>query len=83
MKAKIWTFDPNRLVEQGEEIYQKQLKDKLEPDYRGQIVAIEVDSGDYFLGRNVIEATDKAKAKHPDKYFYVVKVGFRAVHKRR
>ena len=72
----------DRLVAKGEEVYQR-VKEKLEPEQRGKIVAIEVESGDYFLGGSVIEAGKKARKKHPNKLFYFVKVGFPAVNRRR
>lgn len=78
----IVTFNKEAFADKGEEIYQG-LKGQLEPKYKGKIVAIEIESGDYFLGKNSIEALTKAKKKHPDKLFYFVKVGYRAVHKRR
>ena len=76
------TVNKERLVARGQEIYQR-LKERLEPDHNGQIVAIEVESGDYFLDNSVVEAGKKAKEKHPDKLFYFAKVGFPAVHIRR
>ena len=72
-----------RLVAQGEVIYQQRLKDHLEPTYHGQIVAIEVESGNYFIGKSVAEAAKKARAKHPQKLFYFARIGFTAVHVRR
>ena len=73
----------DRLVAQGEALYQQHLKSQLEPVYHGQIVAIEVESGDYFIGQSVAEAARKARKKHPEKVFYFVRVGFPAVHVRR
>ena len=59
------------------------LKSQLDPTYHGQIVAIEVESGDYFIGKSVTEAARKAREKYPEKVFYFVKIGFPAVHVRR
>jgi len=72
-----------RLVAQGEALYQQRLKNQLDPTYHGQIVAIEVESGDYFIGKSVTEAARKAREKYPEKVFYFVKIGFPAVHVRR
>ena len=72
----------NRLAERGQEIYER-IKHELEPTHRGKVVAIEVESGDYFLGESVVAAAKKARAKHPDKHFYFVRVGFPSVHIRR
>ena len=64
----------------AEAIYQRRLKPKLERKYKGRIVAIYVDSGDYFLGRTVVEAMEKGRRKHHGKIFYAIRIGYRAVH---
>jgi hypothetical protein len=79
MEEKVLQFDQRKLVSEGKEIYKK-LRDELEPQHRGEIVAIEVDSGEYFFGKTVIEATDKGREKYPDKVFYTVRVGFPVVY---
>jgi len=73
----------NRLSEEGERIYHEKLKPLLEPQYLGKIVAIEIESGDYFVDASVVKAGLQAKAKYPDKVFHFMRVGYRAVHKRR
>jgi hypothetical protein len=79
----ITKVNPKKLAAQGEKIYDEKLKGILEPEHNGKIVAIEVESGDYFLGNSIVEATEKAKQKYPDRLFHVIKVGYPAVHKRR
>lgn len=50
---------------------------------KGLVAAIEPDSGDYFLGKNTIEAVRKARRKYPDTVFYCIRIGYRAVHEHR
>jgi hypothetical protein len=64
----------------AEAIYREKLKLKLEGKYKGRIVAIDVESGDYFLGKTVLEAIEKGRRKHPGKIFYAVRIGYPAVH---
>jgi len=71
--------DTRRLAEKGEELY-KRLKDELEPKYKGKIMAIEVDSEDYFIGDSVSDACKKAKEKYPDRIFHFVKIGYPVVY---
>lgn len=73
------TINPNEIARKGEEIYEKNLKDKIEKDYYGKFVAIEVETGKYFLGETLDEASNKAKKKYPDKINYIKKIGFPAV----
>ncbi len=76
-KAKYTTKE---LCSKGEKIY-AELKEKLEPTLNNKFVAIEVDSGDYFIGNDAIEATEKAKNKYPDSTFFLVRIGHLAAFK--
>ena len=79
---KIVPINMRKFDEKSDEAYEK-LKSELEDKYYRLIVAIEPYSGDYFVGKSVIEAGDKGKQKHPDKIFYFVRPGFRAVRRDR
>ncbi len=43
---------------------------------KGKIVAIDVDSGDYFIGNSTLEAYRIAIKKYPNKKFIFKKIGF-------
>ena len=63
------------LARKGYQLYERKLKILLEPDHLGEFVAIETESGDYFLGSDLDQALEKAEQKYPDKEFFIVKVG--------
>lgn len=65
----------NDIAERGTAIYEA-VKEKYEPDYGGQFLAIDIDSEDIFVGKESAEALQQAREAHPNKVFYVVKVGF-------
>lgn len=67
-----------RLIRQGKKLYKERLRNLLEPDYQGKYVAIEPESGDYYLGHTMSEAYEKAAAAYRDKKFYLTRVGSRA-----
>jgi hypothetical protein len=54
------------------------LKQTLEASSRGQFVAIEVNSGDYFFGSTPLEAINNGKQKYPERFFHVMRVGYKA-----
>ncbi len=56
------------------------VAEKLEPSFKGKIVAIEVESGEYFVGETVLDAAGKARVKHPDKVFHFFHIGFPSVY---
>lgn len=79
MEKEEIVIDKKQFVHKGEEKYQA-LKEKLEPEHKGKIVAIDIETGDYFLGESVIEAVKKGREKYPNKIFFTAKVGFPVVH---
>jgi hypothetical protein len=46
------------------------------------MIAIEVDSGKYFMGDDLAEARRKAETTFPDKIFYFKRVGYKAAFKK-
>lgn len=67
-------------IERANQIYESQIREKLESDHKGEIVAIEITSGAFFLGRNEIEAYEKGIKEYPDKTFVYKRVGYKATH---
>ena len=78
--TEIEYLDKNELTERGKGIY-KSLKSKLEKKYNGKVIAIEVDSGDYVIGDDELDAAIKAREKFPHKIFTFIRIGYLAVHK--
>jgi hypothetical protein len=64
----------------GKELFQK-LDAELHKQYYGKFMAMDAESGDYFLGATMIEADTQARAKYPGKVFYVGRIGYRAAIK--
>lgn len=71
------TVYPLKIAHKGEEVYQK-ISKQIEKEHAGDFIAIEVESGKYFLGQTQIEAIEKAKKSFPTKIFYLMKIGFPA-----
>ena len=78
--TEIKYLDKNELTERGNNIY-KSLKSKLEKKHKGKVIAIEVDSGNYVIGEDELDAAIKARKKFPHKIFTFIRIGYLAVHK--
>ncbi len=70
-----------RFIERAKQAYDDRLAAKLEPEHTGEIIAIEPESGDYFLGKDEIEAADNARAAGHEGPFYFLRVGSRYTHR--
>ena len=69
-------------AEKAGRIYKK-LRATLEREHKGQVVAINMDSGAYVIGEDELEAARLARVRFPGKVFYFFRVGERALHKLR
>ena len=49
----------------GKEIYERDIRGQVEDAHHGEVVAIDVDSGNWVLGDNVIAATERLRVKLP------------------
>lgn len=61
----------------------KKLNKELSQRFKGKIVAIDTESGSYFIGDSELDAYRKALQKHPDKrgkQFVFKRVGFESAH---
>ncbi len=68
----------HELMSRAEEIYFTRLRAILEPGHLNEFVAIEPESGDYFLGRTLSEASREARRCHPGRPTHVMRIGHSA-----
>jgi hypothetical protein len=54
------------------------VKSEFEPEHHGKFLAIDIDSKDHYLADTSADAVASARATHPEKVFYVKKIGFDA-----
>ncbi len=59
-------------------IYQQRLKSRLESTNPDDFVAIEPESGDFFLGKTLSEAIQAARIAHPANLPFALRVGHEA-----
>jgi hypothetical protein len=67
--------DSIQIARRAQAIYDTQLKTKLEDAHPDEFVAIEPDSGEFFLGKTLSEAIQTARTAHPDRIPFTIRVG--------
>lgn len=68
------------LIDRAKQTSRDELAGELEPEHTGEIVAIELETGDYFVGEDEIEAADKARAAGHQGMLYFLRVGSPYAH---
>ena len=66
------------VARKAQAIYERDLRSRLEKTDLNAFVAIEPKSGDYFLGQTLSEAIQKARAVHPERLPFTLRVGHRS-----
>ena len=64
----------------GTELYEQHIRPQVESGNHGKIVAIDIDSGDFELGENMLAPCERLFARRPDAQIWCVRIGYRGVH---
>ena len=72
----------SEFAQKGEEIYRSRILPEIsEEKLKGKLVAIDIDSGKYFIDNTSLKAIMQGQREFPNKIFYVKRIGYRAVYK--
>ena len=63
---RLPTRPRDEIARLGDEVYERDIRRQVEADHHGEVVAIDVESGSWAIGDNVIAATDRLRAQRPD-----------------
>ena len=76
------TRPKDEIARLGDEIYERDVRAQVETDHQGEIVSIDVESGKWAIGDNILEAVDRLRAQRPEAIdVWSLRVGYQAVHK--
>ena len=65
----------------GNEIYEAQVRSKVEEGNHGKIVAIDIETGAFELAKNTMTASDRLLEQYPDAQIWCIRIGHKGVHR--
>jgi hypothetical protein len=74
-------YDNAEFTRRGKELYQTQVRAKVEAGNQGRIVAIDIDTGEFEVGDTVLAASGRLLARLPDAQIWCVRIGEGPVRK--
>ena len=78
---RLPTRPKEEIARLGDEIYERDIRKQVEADHHGEVVAVDVETGDWAIGANVIAATDRLRTQRPDTIdVWLLRVGYRSLH---
>lgn len=73
-------YSADKHARRGKEIYEQSIRPQIENQI-GKIVAIDVDTGEFELGENTLDASEKLLSRLPDAQIWCLRIGHVAVHR--
>ncbi len=78
---RLPTLSREETVRLGKEIYRRDIRAQVEADHFGEVVAIDLDTGIWAMGDELMEAVDHLREKCPDAVnVWGERVGYRAMY---
>ena len=74
-------YSKEEFAEKGNELYESQVREQVEKDNLGKIVAIDIETGAFEVAEDSLGAIEKLRERFPEAQAWFVRIGHRAVHK--
>ena len=66
------------VVSRGEAIYAQNIRHQVEPSLRGKFLVLDIESGDFEVDEEDLQASKRLLARRPDAVVYGLRIGYPA-----
>jgi hypothetical protein len=84
MRVNIMTskhLSRDEIARLGKELYDRYIRDRVEvAENIGKIVSINIETGEYEVGDELVETSLRSHSKHPNALLWAERIGFDAVY---
>src|SRR5436190_18703044 len=74
-------YSKEEFVRRGDALYEKEVRPQLKAGDEGKFAAIDIESGDFAMDADELKAGNKLRKRIPDAQIWMVRVGYRSVHR--
>jgi hypothetical protein len=74
-------YSKEEFARRGDAIYENDVRPLLKPNDKGKFAAIDIESGLYEINADELKACQKLRKRIPDAQIWMVRVGYRYVHR--
>src|SRR5688572_22549400 len=83
MKCEVTAMNVTELSKEefaalAKEIYYRDIRPHVIDEHRGKFLVLDVESGDYEVDAEMMNAEDRLALRHPQGRFYGIRVGYQA-----
>jgi peptide subunit release factor RF-3 len=80
MAVRQRRYSKEEIFKRGQAIYEAQIKQQVETDNYGKIVAIDIETGAFVIADTVLLATNQLFERCPTAQPWIIRIGYRAVY---
>jgi hypothetical protein len=81
MTVRQRRYSKEELAQRGQALYEAGIQQQVEAGNKGKIVAIDIETGAFEMDEETMPATRRLYARLPDAQPWVLRIGYRAVHR--
>ena len=74
-------YSRDEVCDRGAAIYAAQIKARVEPQENGKFIVIDIESGDYEIAEDMLDAEDRLLARRPEAVGFGGRVGYETAYK--
>lgn len=79
MAVRQRRYSKEEIARRGQDLYESGIRQQVEADNKGKIVAIDIETGAFEVDENVVPATNRLFDRSADAQPWVIRIGHRAV----
>lgn len=72
-------YSKEEFAQRGDALYESQVRSQVEADNHGKIVAIDIETGEFEVADEILDATNRLFDRLPDAQPWIVRIGHRSV----
>jgi hypothetical protein len=80
-KSSYPRYSKEEFARRGDEIYERDILPRMRSEDDRKVVAIEIETGDYEIGKDEIDAAHRLRTRHPVAPFWFRRVGSSYLHR--
>jgi hypothetical protein len=74
-------YSKEELAQRGQALYNDHIRQQVETENEGRIVAIDIETGAFELANDTITASNRLLERNPDAQIWRVRIGHKGVHR--
>lgn len=73
-------YTNEEIVQQGNDIYQHQIRHLVTPEQKGKFLVLDIESGDYVIDADDLCAEETLRARRPTGIFFELRIGYQSTY---